>query len=131
MMKKILIVDDEADFCFFIKQNLEASGDFKVLVCSDSAVAVSRVKEHHPDLILLDVLMPGKSGPEIAEELKGSQETQAIPLVFLTAVVTGEETADRKNRVGGQYMIAKPVQIKELIRVIEVALAQRGVADAP
>ena len=122
--KIVLVIDDEEDFCGLVKRNLEASGGFQVAVCSDSAAAYQRAKQLKPDIILLDVMMPKISGPEIAEQLRASEETKRIPLVFVSAIVaTQAETAQRRNRIGGEYMVAKPVSSEELIRLIRTITA--------
>ncbi len=120
-MKKILLIDDQASFCFFVKKNLETLGEFKVSVCCEGARAVSHARQLQPDLILLDVFLPGISGPEIAEQLKSAKETCHIPIVFLTAVATEQETEEKGNLIGGQYVVAKPVQTDRLLQVIDAA----------
>jgi CheY-like chemotaxis protein len=117
MVKRILLIDDEKDFCFFTKSNLEATGNFIVIVCLDSSEAVDLAKRLKPDLILLDVLMPGITGPDIAARLKDDPETKNIPVVFLTAIITDRETKDG-NLISGWPFVAKPVKIEELISVI-------------
>lgn len=117
-MKNILLIDDEEDFCFFVKNNLEAGGKFRVTACSDSTKGVELTKKLLPDLILLDILMPGMSGSDIAAALKEDTATAGIPIVFLTAVITEKETSEAKNLVAGWPFVAKPVKIKELIKVI-------------
>ena len=122
-MKKILIVDDEEDSCHFTKANLEAIGDFEVSVCCDSTRAIGQTKEQQPDLILLDIMMPGVSGSDIAEELKNDEDTQEIPIVFLTALVRGKEIEERNGIIGGHYFAAKPINTNELIGIINRLLA--------
>lgn len=117
MMKKILVVDDEEDFCFFLKKNLEASGNFDVRTCHKGTTALALAETLRPDLILLDILMPGMDGPEVARQLKDNPLTQRIPVVFLTAVVK-EEEAKNKDYIGGWRYIAKPVKINELVDLI-------------
>ncbi len=118
-MKKILVIDDETDFCFFLKKNLEMAGGLEVDICSDPTQAVSQAKTLRPDLILLDFMMPGMTGADVAEKLKESPLTEKIPIVFLTSMATEQETGKRRNLVGGQCMLPKPVQIDELLRIIE------------
>ena len=117
MVKRILIIDDEKDFCFFTKSNLEATGNFTVTICFESSEAVELAKKLKPDLILLDVLMPGINGPEIAAQLKDDAETKNVPVIFLTAIITDKETEDG-NVISGWPFVAKPVKINELITVI-------------
>lgn len=118
MKRKILLIDDEKDFCYFIKKGLEATGDFEVSVCCDSTGAIGQAKEVQPDLILLDIMMPEVSGSDIAAELKGNWDTQRIPIVFLTALVTKRETEERKGVIGGDYFVAKPVKMNELTGIM-------------
>ena len=124
-MKKILIVDDEESFCFFLKKNLESAGGFEVTACSDAGEAVGQAIALQPDLILLDILMPKITGPEVAELLHQNPKTGNIPVIFLTAVATTQDTGE-SNKVGGQFVVAKPVQIHELLKVIQKASPDIG-----
>lgn len=117
MMKRILIVDDEKDFCFFLKKNLEVSGNFDVTTCHEGAVALALAETLHPDLILLDIIIPDMDGSEVARRLKENPLTQGIPVVFLTAIVKEEEARD-KDTIGGWRYIAKPVKMDELVNLI-------------
>ena len=121
-MKRILIVDDEEDFCGFTKWSLEALGDFKVSVCSNSAAAIGRVKAFQPDLILLDIMMPGMDGCDIAEKLQDSSKTQDIPIVFITALVTEQEARENQGIIAGRCFVPKPVELSKLIKTIEQTL---------
>jgi CheY-like chemotaxis protein len=118
-MKKVLLVDDEQDFSYFVKKNLEASGDYQIEVCNDSLNAFDAAKKLKPDIILLDIKMPNKSGTDIAAELKEDKATQNIPFVFLTAIVKQEEADKNANYIGGEYFIAKPVRFNEIISAID------------
>ncbi len=117
-MKKILVVDDEPDFCYFLKKNLETIGEFEVDTCCDSSDAVVRIKKFKPDIVLLDILMPKVSGSQIAETLKNDKETCGIPIIFITAVTTPKEVSESGNVIAGRYFIAKPIEIEELVESI-------------
>lgn len=117
-MKKILIIDDEKEFCAMIKEEIEVITSFTVDCCSNAMRALDRVKATKPDLILLDVMMPGLTGPEIASQLKSSEETKNIPIVFLTAVLEEEEAEKEKHLIGGERFLGKPVRIEELLYVV-------------
>lgn len=120
----ILIVDDETSFTFFVKKNLEATGRYDVSVCNEAPKAVERARTLRPHIILLDVMMPGMPGEEIAVLLKQHAETKTIPVVFLTALVKAEETsANPKHEIGGHKFIAKPVKTPELMQVIDAVVA--------
>jgi len=122
--RRILIIDDEEDFCYLIKMGLEAMGDFEVSVCCDGREAVQLVKKQQPDLILLDIMMPGLCGSEIAEEIRNNEDTQDIEIVFLTALVRKGEMEESKNVIGGRYFIAKPVEMNSLINTINRILGR-------
>ena len=117
-MKRILVIDDEEDFCFFLQKNLERAGDFEVEICNDSTKGVEKVKEMRPDVLILDIMMPTVSGSDIAAELKSKEDTKGIPIIFLTAIVTSEEAEKRSNVIGGEYFLAKPIEAEDLVKVI-------------
>ncbi len=118
-MKKIVVIDDEADFIFFLKKNLEKQGGFQVITCSDSGKAFNVIKKNKPNLVLLDILMPQVSGMQIAEDIKNDPETKDIPVIFITAAVTKKETDKEGNVIGGRYFIAKPARVAEIIDMIK------------
>ncbi len=114
----ILIIDDEVDFTFFVKKNLEATGKFDVLVANDGAQGIQRARQLRPNAILLDVMMSGMPGAEVATELQKYDETKKIPVIFLTALVREAETAKQSHEIGGHLFVAKPVKIDELVKTI-------------
>jgi len=117
--KKILVIDDEADFSKLIRLNLEQTGRFEVRTENRGAAALAAAKSFKPDLVLMDVLMPDLMGSEVAAQMKEDDETKDIPVVFLTAVVGKEEVVQRGGVIGGHLFVAKPVDIKQLIDVID------------
>jgi CheY-like chemotaxis protein len=119
--KKILIIDDEEDFCFFVKGNLENTGEFDVLVTSSGKEGLKLARREKPDLILLDINMPEMSGDEVAEILSDRPETKEIPVVFLTALVTKGEVESMAS-IGKRNYIAKPITTKELVTIIKKIL---------
>ena len=103
---RILIVDDEPSIRLICRVNLDASG-FEVLEAEDGETAVSIARSEQPDLILLDVMLPGIDGWEVAEELSETAETREIPIVFVTARSAAPDEL-RSHAVGGVAYIAKP-----------------------
>ena len=99
--KRILVVDDQADITRMLKLNLEKTNDYEVRMENSSRLAVNSAEEFHPDLILLDVLMPGIDGGELASRLEVSPKLKGVPIVFLTAAATKEEVRARGGRIGG------------------------------
>lgn len=117
-MKKILVIDDEVNFGYFLKKNLEAVGGFQVTVCNESLQGLATAKAEKPALILLDIIMPGISGEDLAAQLRSDPETKGIPIVFLTALVKEQEAAQQAHQIGTDLFVAKPVRINDLIRTI-------------
>lgn len=122
MKKRILIIDDERDFCRMVKFNLERTKQYEVLFATDGRSGIEIARSKKPDLILLDIRMPKMSGGEIAEELLDDPSTRTIPIVFLTALVKKEEVAKQSGYISGRPFIAKPVTVKDLIERIEEEL---------
>lgn len=124
MKKRILVVDDEPALTRMIKLNLEQTGRYEVRTENLGRKAIEAAREFRPDLILLDVMMPGMLGSEIAAQLEADPELRAIKRVFLTAMVTKEEAQRSSGEIGGHTFIAKPISADELCQVIEDQLRQ-------
>jgi CheY-like chemotaxis protein len=121
--KKILLIDDEKELNFFLKANLENTGEFGVIVSNRGDQGIKLAQREKPDLILLDILMPEMSGDEVAEILLDNPATAKIPIIFLTAMVTKEEGGDvTLQKKGGRNFIAKPITTKELVGAIKEVL---------
>jgi len=117
--KKILIIDDEADFTTLVKMNLEKAGDYEVMTENVSSASLNTTKAFKPDLILLDILMPVVEGGEVAARLQEDMLTKDIPIVFLTAIVGRDEVKKHGGLIGGRVFVSKPVDIKELTEIID------------
>ena len=124
-MKKILLIDDEEDFCFFVKANLENTKEFEVITTSKAQEGIELAQKEKPDLILLDILMPEMSGSDVAQVLLNNPETKNIPIIFITAIVTKDEIGpETMKKIGGRNFIAKPITTKELIKAIKKVLGK-------
>ncbi len=117
MLKKILHVDDDDDIRTVTKLALEAVGGFTVMQCASGQEAIDQAPEFGPDLILLDVMMPGLDGEETFLKLKEIQVLQMLPIVFATAKVH-EESVVRLYSIGAAGVIAKPFDPLELPRTL-------------
>ena len=117
--KKILVVDDEGGMTRMLKRNLEATNRYDVRTENSSKAAVAAAREFQPDLILMDVMMPGMDGGDVAAVLKQDKTLSHIPIVFLTAIVKKEETQPVGSNFGGLTFLAKPVKLDDLITCIE------------
>ncbi len=116
--KNILVIDDEKDFCFFLKKNLEATGVFHVMVASHPDTGIRMAKRGVPDVVLLDICMPSRDGFSVLEILKKDIRTVSIPVIMLTAM---EDDIYRKRAslLYGDGYIVKPVSYKKLFEEIE------------
>ncbi len=121
--KKILVIDDEKDFCFFVKANLENTGEFEVSAANSGKEGIGIALRKKPDLVLLDISMPGMSGDQVAQILSRESATNKIPIVFLTALVTEDviETGVVSS-IAGHKIMAKPVATAELVGAINNTL---------
>ena len=116
---RILLVDDEKGFAAMLKLNLEAMGNYEVMVVNDPLKAVTTAMQYHPELILLDIIMPNKEGPDVAIEVKETEAIKNTPIIFLTATVTRDEVVQQSGRIGGYTFVAKPSNLSELVDSIE------------
>jgi CheY-like chemotaxis protein len=108
-LKKILYVEDEADIRLIVQIALEDVGGFELKSCSSGTEAIAEVEGFKPDLILLDVMMPGLDGPETLKELRKLPAVEKIPVIFMTARIQEKEVAQYKT-LGISEIIAKPFE---------------------
>jgi DNA-binding response OmpR family regulator len=118
-MKRILVVDDEADLTHMVKRGLEVTGKYIVMEENKGKMAIATARQFRPDLIILDVMMPDIDGGDVAASLAETEELKNVPVVFLTAIVTEEETKPTGSFIGRHTFLAKPVNLKNLITCIE------------
>ena len=117
--KRILVIDDESSITRLLKLNLEQTNKYVVRVENASTHAFVAAEEFKPDLILLDVMMPGKDGGELAGSFQASTKFHGVPIVFLTAAVKKKEVSAAGGLIGGLPFIAKPVNLRELVGCLE------------
>lgn len=120
--KRILLIDDEEDFCFFVKLNLEKSGNLEVRTATSGSEGILLASEEDPLLILLDIIMPDMSGDQVAERLLENPNTRDIPILFVTAIASRHGVGSQEEIIGGRQFIAKPVTPEELLAKINAVL---------
>ncbi|KJZ08686.1 chemotaxis protein CheY [Marinomonas sp. S3726] len=120
MLKKILIVDDEPNNLNLLRQVLK--GKFQLIFANCGLKALSAAKEHKPDLILLDIMMPDLSGYEVCEKLKKNPLTRDIPVIFVTAMSDAEDEAKGFD-VGAVDYIQKPISGAIVLRRVQTHLS--------
>ena len=120
-MKRILIIDDEKDFCSLIKVNLELTNAYKVLIANSGREGVQLAEQEKPDLILLDIIMPNMDGFQVIKTLKENPKTLSIPIIMLTAVLD-EKAKQKAWEMYDEAYLTKPVETETLKAKIEEVL---------
>lgn len=118
--KRVLIVDDEPSLRALVRANLEVDG-LEVIEAIDGIEGIKRMRESKPDLVLLDIMMPGKDGIEVLEEVAADPDLRDIPILMLTA--KGElEDMERGAELGARGHITKPFDPEQMVRTVKAAL---------
>jgi two-component system, OmpR family, alkaline phosphatase synthesis response regulator PhoP len=128
MPKKILIVEDEHDLIKLLKYNLEKEG-YKVNHTTEGSLALAEIRREEPDLVILDLMLPGIDGLEVCRQLRRHEKYTSLPILILTA--RGEE-ADRVVglEIGADDYVTKPFSMRELIARVRALLRRREPATA-
>jgi two-component system alkaline phosphatase synthesis response regulator PhoP len=128
-MTKVLVIDDEAPIRLLCRVNLEAEG-MSVIEAPDGPSGVEKARDERPDVILLDVMMPGLDGWRVAEQLFEDDRTMSIPIIFLTARAEFRDRA-RGLDIGGVDYVTKPFNPLELAPLVQSLLDRldRGERD--
>ena len=126
---RVLVIDDEAPIRLLCRVNLEAEG-IEVLEAADGTTGLDLARAEQPDVVLLDVMMPGLDGWRVAEELLEDERTRRIPIIFLTARAEFRDRA-RGLDIGGVDYVTKPFNPLELAPLVRGLLARinRGERD--
>ena len=127
---KILIIDDNVQLTELTRIAL-VKNDYEVAICNVASEGVDYVRLHHPDLILIDIIMPPDlSGLEIAKSLKADQELKDIPIVFITGLMVGDEDSLQEqglNVDGIKYpILGKPYKSEQLLSMVRKYVLQPG-----
>lgn len=127
--KTILVVDDEEDLLDLIEYNLKKEG-FNVLKAEDGKEGIEVAREHSPDLVLLDIMMPNMDGLEVVEVMRGDDRLKRIPIIFLTARGDEKTEVEGLNKGGDDY-ITKPISTTKLISRIKAVLRRFEETEEP
>ena len=128
-MTTVLVIDDEEPIRLLCSVNLAAEG-IEVLEAADGPTGLDQAREHRPDVVLLDVMMPGLDGWQVAERLLEDERTSRIPIIFLTARAEFRDRA-RGLDIGGIDYVTKPFNPLELAPLVRSLLAriEKGEGD--
>jgi two-component system cell cycle response regulator DivK len=117
LAKSIVVADDDPDILRIVSMSLEAVG-YEVFKATNGQEAVDLAKAHHPNLVLLDMMMPVLSGYEAVQALKADESTRDIPVVGLSAKAMATDM-ERATDVGIDGYITKPFRIAQVLTVVE------------
>jgi two-component system, OmpR family, response regulator len=122
--KRILAVDDRPSNTRLVKLYLEQTNDYVVREENDAKAALAAAEVFQPHLILLDVMMPGLDGGELAARFRANPTLKSVPIVFLTAAITKEEVKAKGGHLGGNTFLAKPIVLQEMVACLKQHLGE-------
>jgi CheY-like chemotaxis protein len=131
MEKTILLIDDEADIAEYVGAVLEDNG-YRVVSARPVDPIIQRIRDEKPDLVVLDVMMPGRSGISIYRELRSEPDTKAIPVVLISGMATEKEIKEKgmatffgdSDIAMPQGFIEKPVRVPALLEAVATLLSE-------
>ena len=124
MTKKVLVVDDDPDIRELIAFKLRQQ-DFEVHLAADGEEALVVLRDEHPELALLDVMMPKRSGLEVLQALRDDPATESLPVIMLTAKAQ-EADVERGFDLGADDYIVKPFSPRELMSRVRAVMSRRN-----
>jgi CheY-like chemotaxis protein len=118
-MRKILVIDDDREFTRVAHVKLEGTGALRVREENDPSIALHTARKFKPDLILMDIMMPGKEGSELAADIILDPSLERTPIIFLTRLVSRYDVCDGGSFIsGGRVCLPKPVDWRRLVHCI-------------
>ncbi len=120
--KRILVVDDRPSDTRLVRLYLERDDEYVVREVNDARAAITAAEEFEPHLVLLDLMMPGMGGSELATCFEAHPKLKAVPIVFLTAAITKEQVASVGGRIGKFPFLAKPIVLSDVAACLKQIL---------
>jgi len=117
----ILVIDDDEDIRVFLKRTLATAGGYTVLTAGNGRDGIKQARKKLPDLVLLDIMMPGLDGFDVLKRLKSDYKTMSIPVVILSAE-TSEDTKVKGASLYSDLYLTKPITRDDLLEKVSQAL---------
>ena len=127
-MKKILLIEDDADIALSLRYNLERQGPFTVMVANDGEAGLRAAVQAPPDLVLLDLNLPGMDGLEVCRQLRRNAATSRVPIIMVTARVAEGDRVEGLD-LGADDYVSKPFAVKEVMARIRAVLRRAEAGD--
>ncbi len=121
---KVLVIDDEPEITEIVQTFLSEAG-YQVLVENSSENSIIKARNFKPDVILLDIMMPGLDGYNVCQELKADPQFANTPIIFLTGRDRGDDMG-RSFKSGGDMFIKKPFSCERLLEIVNIVLMSAG-----
>ncbi|HID61833.1 MAG TPA: response regulator [Anaerolineae bacterium] len=122
-MPTVLIIEDDPNVCKFITVNLSQRG-YRTLTATNGEDGLAQARAEQPDLILLDLKLPGADGWATLETLRADPDLLGIPVVIITASAVKEEER-RARQLGAMSYLVKPISVQQLVTTVRAALGER------
>jgi len=123
--KRILVVDDDEHQLIMLSDYLEFR-EFEVIRARSGKEALEKLNTEDPDLVLLDVMMPGMDGGDVAQAIRQDRRFREIPIIFMTAAARKEEVKVHDGLIGGDSFVSKPIDLEDLVTEIRKFLPDGG-----
>jgi len=122
-MTRVLIVDDEPQVTGMLSRFLARTGRFHVRTENRSCQAAEVAADFQPEVVVLDVCMPGLDGPDLAEAIQGIPGLEKVPILFLTGLATPDEVGPAGCVLGSRVCLPKPIGLSEFVRRLDQSVA--------
>lgn len=122
-MTRVFIVDDDPQITGLLSRFLARTGRFQVRTENRSCDAAAAAADFRPDVVLLDVCMPGLDGPEVASAIEAVPGLEDVPILFLTGLATPDEVGPRGCVLGSRMCLPKPIGLGDLVRRLDESVA--------
>ena len=121
MKRRVLIVDDEFDLAWMVKLNLERTAQYEVAAETNPIAAVETARAFRPDIVLLDLVMPQRSGGELAVQIEAALAPRSVTIIFLTAALPTPQADGAARHMAGYQFLAKPIATTQLLACLAAA----------
>jgi CheY-like chemotaxis protein len=125
MLIRLMLVDDDVPLTRTLKLSLEDTGRYEVFVVNHSPYAVDAIRQFAPDVVLLDLMMPGMDGGDVAAALRDDPKLSAVPVIVVTALVRKAEEQDLQTEASPRVYLGKPASVQDIDKAVQKVLSKQ------